>query len=278
MPNRSFDRMSWAEIRDVQGVASEGGRQVLGWALAILALLWTGYTAWSAGRVAGRPAADQPGDCAMGRDPGRAAGADGAGVADVRPNPAQGGGAIHPLGHRDAHRGARRCRTSSPRCRTRSSENHRTLGVMAGDLMGLGDQAATRLGAITADLNRGSQTLAEHGAALDRAAEAARTDIGVLLTDLPQAEESARRMAETLREAGRSAIEQAEGFETQVGQLVRPGAAGRRDRPRSIGAAARQPGTDRKCRRRRRAARVPRRGDETERDRRRACLPVRPKR
>ena len=25
--------MDWAEIRDVHGVASEGGRQVLGWAL-----------------------------------------------------------------------------------------------------------------------------------------------------------------------------------------------------------------------------------------------------
>jgi uncharacterized coiled-coil protein SlyX len=100
------------------------------------------------------------------------------------------------------------------------NENHAALGVMAGDLMGLGDQAATRLGAITSDLNAGSRTLAEHGAALDRAAEAARTDIGVLLSDLPQAEDSARRMAETLREAGRSATEQAAGFEQQVGQLA----------------------------------------------------------
>ena len=46
-----FDRMNWAEIRDVHGVATEGGRQVLGWALSILALLWTAYTAWSAGRA-----------------------------------------------------------------------------------------------------------------------------------------------------------------------------------------------------------------------------------
>jgi uncharacterized phage infection (PIP) family protein YhgE len=102
---------------------------------------------------------------------------------------------------------------------TQIAENHRSLGVMAGDLMGLGDQAATRLGHITAQLNEGSRTLADHGAALDRAAEAARTDIGVLLADLPQAEDSARRMAESLREAGRSAIEQAGQFEVQVGQL-----------------------------------------------------------
>ena len=44
-----FDRMSWEEIREVQGVATEGGRQVLGWALGMLALLWTAYAAWSAG-------------------------------------------------------------------------------------------------------------------------------------------------------------------------------------------------------------------------------------
>src|SRR5215217_4125550 len=48
---QTFDRMSWSETRDVHGVATEGGRQVLGWALSILALLWTGYTAWSAGRA-----------------------------------------------------------------------------------------------------------------------------------------------------------------------------------------------------------------------------------
>ena len=47
-----FDPTSWAEVRDVHGVATEGGRQILGWALSILALLWTGYTAWSAGRAA----------------------------------------------------------------------------------------------------------------------------------------------------------------------------------------------------------------------------------
>jgi chromosome segregation ATPase len=100
------------------------------------------------------------------------------------------------------------------------SENHRSLGMMAGDLMGLGDQAATRLGSITAELNEGSRTLAEHGALLDRAAESARTDMGVLLSDLPRAEDSARRMAETLREAGTSATQQASAFEQQVGQLA----------------------------------------------------------
>jgi len=214
-----FGQMDWAEIRDIRGAASEGGRQVLGWALAILALLWTGYTAWSAGRVL----ADQP----------LTSPAIAQWVA-ILAGPLALMGLVWLMFGRTRRKEAEKFTRSviAMRKEARSlqdilaalshqiGENHRTLGVMAGDLMGLGDQAATRLGAITADLNRGSQTLAEHGAALDRAAEAARTDIGVLLTDLPQAEESTRRMAETLREAGRTAIEQAGGFETQVSSLA----------------------------------------------------------
>jgi hypothetical protein len=214
-----FGQMDWAEIRDIQGAASEGGRQVLGWALAILALLWTGYTAWSAGRVLSDQPLTSPAIAQW--------------VA-ILAGPLALMGLVWLMFGRTRRKEAEKFTRSviAMRKEARSlqdilaalshqiGENHRTLGVMAGDLMGLGDQAATRLGAITADLNRGSQTLAEHGAALDRAAEAARTDIGVLLTDLPQAEESTRRMAETLREAGRTAIEQAGGFETQVSSLA----------------------------------------------------------
>jgi len=214
-----FGQMDWAEIRDIRGAASEGGRQVLGWALAILALLWTGYTAWSAGRVLSDQPLTSPAIAQW--------------VA-ILAGPLALMGLVWLMFGRTRRKEAEKFTRSviAMRKEARSlqdilaalshqiGENHRTLGVMAGDLMGLGDQAATRLGAITADLNRGSQTLAEHGAALDRAAEAARTDIGVLLTDLPQAEESTRRMAETLREAGRTAIEKAGGFETQVSSLA----------------------------------------------------------
>jgi len=213
-----FSRMDWAEIRDVHGVASEGGRLVLGWALGILALLWTGYTAWSAGRVLANEPLTSPAIAQW--------------VA-ILTGPLALMGLVWLMFGRTRRKEAEKFTRSviAMRKEARSlqdilaalshqiGENHRTLGVMAGDLMGLGDQAATRLGAITADLNRGSQTLAEHGAALDRAAESARTDIGVLLTDLPQAEESTRRMAETLRQAGQAAIEQAGGFETQVSSL-----------------------------------------------------------
>ena len=52
-----FDEMTWTEQRDEQRGA--GGRAVLGWALALLAALWLGYTAWSAGRALADDAARQ---------------------------------------------------------------------------------------------------------------------------------------------------------------------------------------------------------------------------
>ena len=214
----NFDRMSWAEIRDVHGVATEGGRQVLGWALSIFALLWTGYTAWSAGRALATEPLTSPQIAQW---------------AAILAGPLALMGLVWLMFGRTRRKEAEKFTRSVITMRTEAralqdvlaalqtqiAENHRSLGIMAGDLMGLGDQAATRLGSITTQLNDGSRTLAEHGAALDRAAEAARADIGVLLADLPQAEDSARRMAETLRDAGRSALDQAGQFEAQVNQL-----------------------------------------------------------
>jgi hypothetical protein len=214
-----FDQLSWAAARDEEEVASAGGRMVLGWALAVLALAWTAYTAWSAGRSL----ADQPLSSPQ--------------VAQwvaILAGPLALMGLVWLMFGRTRRKEAEHFTRSVVAMRTEAralqdvlgalsrqiNENHAALGVMAGDLMGLGDQAANRLGAITNDLNAGSRALAEHGAALDRAAETARTDIGVLLSDLPQAEDSARRMAETLREAGRAATEQAAGFEQQVNQLA----------------------------------------------------------
>ena len=214
-----FDPASWAEIRDETEVANAGGRIVLGWALALMALIWTGYTAWSAGRAL----ADQP----------LSSPAIAQWIA-ILTGPLALMGLVWLMFGRTRRKEAERFTRSVIAMRTEArslqdilgalsrqiEQNHSALGVMAGDLIGLGDQAATRLGAVTADLNSGSRTLADHAAALDRAAEAARTDIGVLLSDLPQAEQSAQRMAQALRDAGRSAVEQAAGFETQVNSLA----------------------------------------------------------
>src|SRR5438309_4332971 len=50
----SFDHHEWQEQTAEERGA--GGRQVLGTALTVLAALWVGYTAWSAGRsLSGQP-------------------------------------------------------------------------------------------------------------------------------------------------------------------------------------------------------------------------------
>src|SRR5688572_9004190 len=47
----AFDELQWDESRAERDAEAAGGRAVLGGGLAVLALLWTGYTAWSAGRA-----------------------------------------------------------------------------------------------------------------------------------------------------------------------------------------------------------------------------------
>src|SRR5678816_2636107 len=161
----TFDEEEWRE----QSVEKRGagGRQVLGIALTLLAVLWVAYTAWSAGRtLAGQPLSSPLA----------------AQWVAIAAGPLALMGLVWLMFGRTRRKESERFTRSvvAMRKEARSlqdilaalshqiSENHRTLGVMAGDLMGLGDQAATRLGGITADLNRGSQLLAEHGVALDR--------------------------------------------------------------------------------------------------------------
>ena len=76
------------------------------------------------------------------------------------------------------------------------------LGMISQHLMQLGDEATGKLGGITREFDTSSERLKRHGEALDRAAEAARNDIAVLLEDLPRAEQTARQVAEQLRTVG----------------------------------------------------------------------------
>src|SRR5687767_9462738 len=55
-----FDQYRWAESRAEGDLQSAGGRAVLGWALAVLAALWIGFTAWSAGRALGSESLRSP--------------------------------------------------------------------------------------------------------------------------------------------------------------------------------------------------------------------------
>src|SRR5215213_5837628 len=46
-----MDQIQWSEPEAEREVQGAGGRAVLGYGLAILAILWVAFTAWPAGRV-----------------------------------------------------------------------------------------------------------------------------------------------------------------------------------------------------------------------------------
>ncbi|MDP9085775.1 MAG: hypothetical protein M3N02_03290 [Pseudomonadota bacterium] len=212
----TFDAVQWAESRAENDGA--GGRMVLGWALAALAAIWIGYTAWAAGRALVGAPLSSPALAQW--------------VAVVT-GPLALMGLVWLMFGRTRRKEAEKFTASVIAMRgeaqsleallavlaTRIGESHRALNAMSGDLMALGEETAQRLGSVTRELDSGSQRLSTHGAALDAAAAAARTDIGVLLSDLPIAEARAVSMAEKLRETGGEALRQAEIYEAQVASL-----------------------------------------------------------
>lgn len=105
----------------------------------------------------------------------------------------------------------------------RIEDNHTRLRGEAERLMSLGDEASDRLGRVTYYLARETASLDQKAAALDAAANAAKVDIGVLLHDLPRAEEQARAVAEAMKEAGLSAHGQASALEAQLASIAARG-------------------------------------------------------
>jgi hypothetical protein len=212
----AFDEMAWTERRDEQRGA--GGRQGLGSALALIGALWLGYTAWAAGRAL---AAMPLGSPAFAQWVAIAAG------------PLALLGLVWLMFGRTRRKEAEQFTRSVIAMRTEAraledvlaalsrqiEHNHVALGQMAGSLMGLGDETATRLAAVSADLGKRSTELVAHGALLDRAAENVRTDLGVMMVDLPLAEQQALRMADALRAAGQHSVEQASAFQASVEAL-----------------------------------------------------------
>lgn len=215
-PLHQFDEMAWTEQRDEQRGA--GGRQVLGWVLALLAALWLAYTAWSAGRALAATPLDSP---AFAQWVAIAAG------------PLALLGLVWLMFGRTRRKEAEQFTRSVVAMRTEAraledvlaalsrqiEHNHGALGQMAGSLMGLGDETATRISSVTATLGKSTQELAAQSALFDRATENARTDLGVMMTDLPTAESQALRMAEALRSAGQHSIQQAAAFQASVEAL-----------------------------------------------------------
>ena len=213
LPATSFDQEQWTENRGA------GGRQVLGIALSVLAALWLAYTAWSAGLALGGRQLSSP---AVAQWVAVAAG------------PLALMGLAWLIFGRTRRKEAERFTRSVIAMRTetqsleallevlsqRIHDSQSELTMISRHLMQLGDEATGKLGGITREFDNSSEKLRMHGEALDRAAEAARTDIGVLLSDLPRAEESARQLSEQLRAAGSESTERAAAFEQQVGALA----------------------------------------------------------
>src|SRR6476646_794799 len=212
----AFDENQWRE----QSVEERGagGRHVLGVALSLLSVLWVGYIAWSAGRtLSGQPLSS--------------------------PQLAQwialAAGPLALLGlvwlmfgrtrRKEAERFTRSVITMRSEARSleallevlsqRIDDSRTELTMIAKHLMQLGDETTGKLGGITKEFDSSSEKLVRHGEALDRAAGAARVDIGVLLADLPEAEQRARAVADQLKLIGRDSAEKAAAFGEQVSEL-----------------------------------------------------------
>src|SRR5438309_2185563 len=213
----SFDEEQWRERTAEERGA--GGRQVLAGVLAVLAALWVAYTAWSAGRtLAGQPltspllaqwVAVAAGPLAL------------IGLAWL---------IFGRTRRKEAERFTRSVITMRSEARSleallevlsqRITDSRTEVQMIAQHLMQLGDETTGKLGGITREFDSSTEKLMRHGEALDRAAGAARIDIAVLLEDLPQAEQSARAVADQLRLIGRDSAEKAASFGQQVSDLA----------------------------------------------------------
>ena len=207
----------WVDVPEQQVETGAGGRRVLGATLAVLALIWIGFVGWSAG----------------GALRGQASPALLAQWLAIAAAPLILLGLAWLIFGRTRRREAERFTQSVQTLRSEARSLEQLLGVLrqrldeeqaalsghAERLMRLGDEAGHRLGTVTRDLVAGSETLTRHAATLDRAAESARIDVGVLLEDLPRAEASSRAMGEELRAAGREASAQSASLEAQLAAI-----------------------------------------------------------
>ena len=213
----TFDSQQWTENEtEARGA---GGRQVLGTVLTIVAALWLAYTAWLAGRsLAGQPISSP----AMAQWIAVAAG------------PLALLGLTWLMFGRTRRKEAERFTRSVVAMRheahsleallevlsRRISDSRTELTMITQHLMQLGDEATGKLGEITREFDSSSERLLRHGEALDRATEAARNDVAVLLDDLPRAEATARALSEQIRTLGTESTSKAAQFGEQVDQLA----------------------------------------------------------
>ncbi|WP_129586337.1 hypothetical protein [Sphingomonas montana] len=100
------------------------------------------------------------------------------------------------------------------------ADQNRLLADQAAQLVALGDETADRIGAIRSGFTQDSATFTEQGAALARATDAARIDLGVILADLPRIDAQVRGLSDRLRDTGLSAHEQAGALDAQLVAIV----------------------------------------------------------
>ena len=214
-----FDQLQWNESRTGDEPATPGGRAVLATALVLLAIAWTAFAAWSAGRVLGGEPLSSP------------ALAEWVAIAT-------GPLALLGLGwlmfgrtrRKEAERFTRSVITMRTEARSleallqvlseRINDSRSELTMISQHLMQLGDEATGKLGGITRELDSSSEKLVRHGEALDRAAGMARTDIAVLLDDLPRAEQHARSISEQLRSASKETAGRTQEFDQLLAALA----------------------------------------------------------
>jgi hypothetical protein len=212
----TFDEEQWAEQSAEE--RGTGGRQVLGIALSLLAALWIGYSAWSAGRTLGGQPLSSPQIAQW--------------IA-IAAGPLALMGLVWIMFGRTRRKEAERFTRSVVEMRSearslegllqvltqRIQDSHSELSMISRHLMQLGDDATGKLGGITRDFDSSTENLRRHGEALDRAAEAARNDIAVLLEDLPRAEQTARDVAEHLRHIGGESSARVEEYDHKVREI-----------------------------------------------------------
>ena len=218
-PAAGFDQLQWNQSRTGDEPATPGGRAVLATALVLLAIAWTAYAAWSAGRELGSQPLSSP------------AVAEWVAIAT-------GPLALLGLGwlmfgrtrRKEAERFTRSVITMRTEARSleallqvlseRINDSRSELTMISQHLMQLGDEATGKLGGITREFDSSSEKLVRHGEALDRAAEMARTDIAVLLDDLPRAEQHARSISEQLRTASNETASRTQEFDQLLAALA----------------------------------------------------------
>jgi hypothetical protein len=102
----------------------------------------------------------------------------------------------------------------------RLEQDRAAVAEQADALIALADETSARLNGVTAALAREVAGLARESAGLDAAAGTARVDMGVLLADLPIAEEKTRALAEAIRTTGAGAHERAAALEAALESLT----------------------------------------------------------